>query len=88
MSRAEKFKYTKTVINKETGRKKTVKYGHRDYKIAPGTSRGDSYCARSAGIKRDMIAKGGESAKKARDPNSPNNLSRRKWRCVGTKSKR
>lgn len=85
---SDKFKYTKTIINKKTGRKKTVKYGHRDYTIAPGTSRGDSYCARSLGIKKEMLAKGGESAKKARDPNSPNNLSRKKWRCVAGKSRR
>ena len=30
----------------------------------------------------------GKSAKKARDPNSPNNLSRKKWKCIGKKSKR
>lgn len=82
---AEK-KFSKTIVNKETGRKKTVKYGAKGYKIKPGTSAGDSYCARSAGIKSEMIAKGGESAKKARDPNSPNNLSRQKWGCKGKKS--
>lgn len=79
-------KFSKTVVNKETGRKKTVKYGAKGYKIKPGTSAGDSYCARSQGIKKEMIAKGGESAKKARDPNSPNNLSRKKWKCKGSKS--
>lgn len=82
---AEK-KFSKTVVNKETGRKKTVKYGAKGYKIKPGTSAGDSYCARSLGIKQDMIAKGGKSAEKARDPNSPNNLSRKKWKCKGSKS--
>jgi hypothetical protein len=46
----------------------------------------DSYCARSYGIKQEMLKKGGKSAKKARDPNSPNNLSRKKWRCSGKKS--
>jgi hypothetical protein len=79
-------KFSKTVVNKETGRKKTVKYGAKGYRIKPGTSAGDSYCARSEGIKKEMIAKGGESAKKARDPNSPNNLSRKKWKCKGSKS--
>jgi hypothetical protein len=84
MSKDKKF--SKTVINKETGRKKTVKYGAKGYRIKPGTSAGDSYCARSEGIKKEMIAKGGESAKKAKDPNSPNNLSRKKWKCKGSKS--
>ena len=42
-------KYSKTVTNPKTGRKKTVKYGAKGYTIGPGTKRGDSYCARSAG---------------------------------------
>jgi hypothetical protein len=84
MSKDKKF--SKTVVNKETGRKKTVKYGAKGYRIKPGTSAGDSYCARSEGIKKEMIEKGGESAKKAKDPNSPNNLSRKKWKCKGSKS--
>ena len=57
-------------------------------RIQPGTKKGDAYCARSAGIKKEMLKKGGKSAKKARDPNSPNNLSRKKWKCIGKKSKR
>jgi hypothetical protein len=28
------------------------------------------------------------SPKKRNDPNSPNNLSRKKWKCVGKKSRR
>lgn len=31
-------------------------------------------------------AKGNKSAEKANDPNSPNNLSRKKWKCKGDKS--
>lgn len=81
-------KFVKTVTNKKTGRKKKVSYGAKGYKIAPGTKKGDSYCARSYGIKQEMLAKGGKSAKKAKDPNSPNNLSRKKWKCSGKKSKR
>jgi hypothetical protein len=84
MSKDKKF--SKTVVNKETGRKKTVKYGAKGYRIKPGTDAGDSYCARSEGIKKEMLAKGGESAKKANDPNSPNSLSRKKWKCNGSKS--
>ena len=75
-------KYSKTVRNPKTGRKKTVRYGAKGYTIAPGTKRGDSYCARSLGIKKRL------SKKKQNDPNSPNNLSRRKWKCSGAKSRR
>ena len=51
-------------------------------RVKPGTSKGDSYCARSAGIKKGL------SAKKASDPNTPNNLSRKRWKCSGKKSTR
>ena len=81
-------RFSKKVKNPKTGRTKTVRYGQKGATISPGTKRGDNYCSRSLGIKREMIARGGESAKKARDPNSPNNLSRKKWKCVGPKSKR
>lgn len=77
---AEK-KYSKKVKNPKTGRTKTVRYGAKGYTIAPGTSRGDSYCARSAGqMKKHPAA--------ARDPNSPLRLSRKKWKCSGKKSRR
>lgn len=71
---AKKFK--KVVRNSETGRTKTVRFGDPKGTIKPGTSKGDSYCARSAGIKGNWKS----------DPNSPNNLSRKKWGCVGKKS--
>jgi len=45
-------------------------------RIRPGTKKGDAYCARSAGIKR------------CKNPPCANALSRKKWRCVGKKSKR
>tara|TARA_R110002110_G_scaffold340404_1_gene550591 strand:- start:347 stop:604 length:258 start_codon:yes stop_codon:yes gene_type:complete len=51
-------------------------------RVKPGTSKGDAYCARSLGIKRRL------SKKKQNDPNTPNNLSRKRWKCVGAKSKR
>ena len=51
-------------------------------RVRPGTSKGDSYCARSLGIKRRL------SKKKRNDPNSPNNLSIKRWKCVGAKSRR
>lgn len=78
---APKKKFFKTVKNPKTGRTKTVGYGAVGYKIAPGTSKGDSYCARSDGqMKKHPAA--------AKDPNSPLRLSRKKWRCSGKKSRR
>jgi len=49
-------------------------------RVRPGTTKGDSYCARSLGIKRRL------SKKKQNDPNTPNNLSRKRWKCKGAKS--
>ena len=51
-------------------------------RIRRGTAKGDSYCARSLGIKQGL------PESKANDPNSPNNLSRKAWGCVGKKSKK
>tara|TARA_R110000824_G_scaffold26355_4_gene90629 strand:- start:2310 stop:2594 length:285 start_codon:yes stop_codon:yes gene_type:complete len=85
-------RFVKVVKNPASGRTRRVSYGQAGAaksggdRIKPGTKKGDAYCARSAGIKRDMISKGGKSATKARDKNSPNNLSRKKWRCKGSKS--
>jgi hypothetical protein len=72
-------KFKKVVKDPETGRKKTVRYGAKGYRIAPGTGRGDSYCARSYGQMKDY-------PEAAKDPNSPLRLSRQKWQCVGKKS--
>lgn len=49
-------------------------------RVKPGTSKGDAYCARSAGQMRDF-------PKAAKNPNSPLRLSREEWKCSGTKSK-
>lgn len=93
-SPAKGKRFVKVVKNKTTGKTKKVSYGQAGKsssgkdRISPGTKKGDSYCARSMGTKKKMLKKGGASAKKARNPNSPNNLSRKKWKCVGTKSKR
>jgi len=71
---------------KVTGSGKKVSYGQAGNargggpRVQPGTSKGDSYCARSLGIKRRL------SKKKQNDPNTPNNLSRKRWKCVGAKS--
>ena len=50
-------------------------------RVKPGTKKGDAYCARSAAQKKKF-------PKAAADPNSPLNLSRKRWKCSGTKSKR
>lgn len=79
MEPAKGKKFVKT-IKTVSGRTKKVSYGAKGYKIKPGTSAGDSYCARSYGIKMGL------PPEKRNDPNTPNNLSRRKWRCLGKKS--
>jgi hypothetical protein len=83
MTKAEssKKKYSKKVKNPDTGREKTVRYGAKGYTISPGTSRGDSYCARSYGQMKDHPAA-------AKDPNSPLRLSRAKWKCSGKTSRK
>ena len=77
----------KVVKNPKTGRKKKVSYGQAGKakgggpRVKPGTSKGDAYCARSAAQKKKF-------PKAAKDPNSPLNLSRKRWKCVGKKSRR
>jgi len=77
-------RFKKVVKNPTTGRTKTVRYGQAGKaadggdRIRPGTAKGDAYCARSNAIKGDWRD----------DPNSPNNLSRKKWKCRGNKSMR
>ena len=53
---------------------KTRSFGAKGYSIAPGTAKGDNYCARSSGIK------------KCKEPPCANDLSRKAWGCVGKKS--
>lgn len=72
-------KYKKVVGSGKN--KRTVRYGAKGYKIAPGTSKGDSYCARSYGQMKDHPSA-------AKDPNSPLRLSRKKWRCSKDKSRK
>lgn len=77
----------KVVTNPKTGRKRKVSYGQAGTakgggpRVKPGTSKGDAYCARSAGQMKS-------SPKAAKDPNSPLRLSRKRWRCKGKKSTR
>jgi predicted Ser/Thr protein kinase len=76
-------KYSKKVRDPKTGRTRTVRYGAKGYKIAPGTSKGDRYCARSFG---DMKSHSKDCSGK--DRNTPLCLSRAKWRCSGKVSRR
>lgn len=57
-----------------------VSHGDPNYRTAPGTDRGDSYCARSYGINKD------HNIDCRKTPNKPNCLSRKKWNCSGKKS--
>ena len=73
---------------KVTASGKRVSYGQAgkakdgSSRVKPGTKKGDSYCARSLGIKKSL------PKKKQNDPNTPNNLSRKRWKCEGAKSKK
>ncbi len=84
MAKPAKGKRFAKIIKTVGGRTRKVSYGQAGKasdgkdRIRPGTSKGDAYCARSNKIKGDWRS----------DPNSPNNLSRRKWKCVGSKSKK
>ena len=71
---------------KVTASGKKVSYGQAGKakgggpRVKPGTSKGDAYCARSMGTKKGL------SKEKQNDPNTPNNLSRKRWKCSGEKS--
>jgi len=81
-SPAKGKRFTKLFKNPETGRMNKVSYGQAGKasdggdRIRPGTAKGDAYCARSAKIKGDW----------KNDPNSANSLSRKRWKCRGSKS--
>ena len=61
---------------------KKISYGQAGKnRVKPGTSKGDAYCARSAGQMRSHT-------KAARNPNSPLRLSRKRWKCSGATSRR
>jgi len=66
---------------KTTASGKKVSYGQKGAKVKPGTKKGDAYCARSAGQMRSHPSA-------ARNPNSPLRLSRKRWDCSGTKSRK
>jgi len=60
---------------------KIVKHGAKGMRIYPGTKRGDSYCTRSFGQLKMY-------PKSTKNPCSPLRLSRKKWKCIGKRSKR
>lgn len=62
-----------------SGRK--VSYGQKGAKVRPGTAKGNSYCSRSNAQMKKY-------PKAAKDPNSPLRLSRKKWKCSGTRSRK
>jgi hypothetical protein len=72
---------------KVTSTGKKVSYGQAGRargggaRVKPGTKKGDAYCARSAGQMK-------KHPKAAANPNSPLRLSRKRWKCSGTKSRR
>jgi hypothetical protein len=72
---------------KITASGKKVSYGQAGQakgggpRVKPGTSKGDAYCARSA-------AQAKKYPTAAKDPNSPLRLSRKRWKCSGTKSRK
>ena len=57
------------------GKKQTIQFGAKGYRIGVGTDRGNNYCARSSGIK---------SSKKGA---TANDFARMLWNCEGKKSK-
>ena len=73
-------RFAKKVKNPKTGRTRTVSYGQAGKakkggdRIRPGTKKGHAYCARSAKIK------------KCKNPPCANALSRKKWKCQGSRS--
>jgi len=71
---------------KVTASGKRVSYGQAGKakgggaRVQPSSKKGDAYCARSLGIKKRL------SKRQQNDPNTPNNLSRKRWKCKGAKS--
>ena len=72
---------------KVTASGKKVSYGQAGKakdggpRVRPGTKKGDAYCARSNAQMKKF-------PKAAKNPNSPLRLSRKNWKCSGSKSKR
>jgi len=72
MKRTNKPAKGKAVAVVVGGKKRSI--GQAGKTPKPGTAKGDSYCARSAKIP------------KCKNPPCANDLSRKRWGCVGSKS--
>jgi len=68
-------KWRSTITN--NGKKHTVSHGDSNYRISPGTKRGESYCARWYGIRK----KYGKTPR-----NEASRKKWQKWHCKGKKS--
>lgn len=66
---------------KITASGKKVSFGQKGADVKPGTSKGDAYCARSSGQMKSHPSA-------AKNPDSPLRLSRKRWKCSGSKSKK
>ncbi len=62
----------KSVAKMVNGKKRS--FGQSGVTPKPGTKKGDSFCARTAKIK------------KCKEPPCANDLSRKRWKCSGSKS--
>tara|TARA_R110000787_G_scaffold22764_3_gene65752 strand:- start:91 stop:351 length:261 start_codon:yes stop_codon:yes gene_type:complete len=69
-------KFVKVVNGKKRSYGQAGKAKDGGPRIRPGTKKGDAYCARSAKIP------------KCKDPPCANDLSRKKWKCSGSTSRR
>ena len=74
MKRTNKPAKNKAVAVIVGGKKRSV--GQKGVTPQPGTAKGNAYCARSQKIK------------KCKNPPCANDISRKRWRCVGDKSKK
>ena len=74
MKKPAKGKAVRKTVTSPGGKKVTRSVGQAGKTPAPGTKKGDAYCARSAGIP------------KCKDPPCANDISRKRWRCRGKKS--
>jgi hypothetical protein len=74
MKRTNKPAKGKSVAVVIGGKKRSV--GQAGVTPQPGTAKGDAYCARSAKIP------------KCKNPPCANQISRKRWGCVGDKSKK
>ena len=74
MKRTNKPAKGKAVAVVVGGKKRSV--GQAGKTPQPGTAKGDAYCARSAKIP------------KCKNPPCANDISRKRWKCSGSKSKK